>query len=108
MGSSGVQNYGIHLDWYLDQGVTENAAIYQRTRRPSRTLRPTERLMLAVLEQALADAGSGDPYLRADAEVYFRDHGPYVLGLEVISDQLGLSASRIREAARQRANGGAR
>ena len=63
-----------------------------------RTLLSEELLMLAVLEQALADMSNTCPAVRADAEAYFFAYEPdsSAFSFDAICSQFGLSPSAIR------------
>ncbi len=70
----------------------------------SRSLESEEVLMLAVLEQALADLESGCPAIRGDAEAYFLayDADSCAFSLDAVCAQFQMSASAIRAAVRRR------
>jgi hypothetical protein len=63
-----------------------------------------EYLMLAVLEQAFSDLGSGCPAVRADAEAYFLAYGAdsCAYSLDAVCAQFHLSSSAIRGEVRRR------
>ncbi|HUI27506.1 MAG TPA: hypothetical protein VL403_15600 [Candidatus Kryptonia bacterium] len=63
-----------------------------------RTLMSEELLMLAVLEQAVADLKHHCPAVRADAEAYFFNYGPEssAFSFDAVCSQFGLSTSAIR------------
>jgi hypothetical protein len=65
---------------------------------PGRALMSEELLMLAVLEQALADLGHHCAAVRADAEAYFFNYAAdsSVFSFDAVCGQFGLSASAIR------------
>ena len=69
-----------------------------------RSLMPEEQLMIAVLEQALADLNSSCPAIRADAEAYFLayDADSSAFSLDAICAQFHLSANAIRAEVRRR------
>jgi len=68
-----------------------------------RTLMSEELLMIAVLEQALADLRNGCPAVRADAEAYFFAYDPEssAFSFDAICTQFGLSQSAIRRTIRK-------
>lgn len=68
-----------------------------------RTLMSEELLMIAVLEQALADLRNGCPAVRADAEAYFFAYDPEssAFSFDAICTQFGLSQSAIRKTIRK-------
>ncbi|HVN86910.1 MAG TPA: hypothetical protein VMW17_18925 [Candidatus Binatia bacterium] len=68
-----------------------------------RTLMSEELLMLAVLEQAVADLKHHCPAVRADAEAYFYNYGPEssTFSFDAVCSQFGLSASAIRSQLRR-------
>lgn len=70
----------------------------------SRSLMSEELLMLAVLEQALADLDSNCPAIRADAEAYFLAYGAdsSAFSLDAVCVQFHLSPSAIRGEVRRR------
>jgi|SRR5215468_3660427 len=70
----------------------------------SRSLMSEELLMLAVLEQAFSDLGSGCPAVRADAEAYFLayDADSSAFSLDSVCAQFHLSSSAIRGQVRHR------
>jgi hypothetical protein len=63
-----------------------------------------EMLMLAVLEQALADLQSPCPAIRADAEAYFLAYKPEssAFSFEAACVQFKLSANAVRAEVRRR------
>jgi hypothetical protein len=69
-----------------------------------RTLMSEELLMLAVLEQALADLRNTCPAVRADAEAYFFAYEPdsSAFSFDAICSQFGLSPSAIRRTIRRK------
>ena len=69
-----------------------------------RTLMSEEVLMLAVLEQALADLRNGCPAVKADAEAYFFAYEPdsSAFSFDAICSQFGLSPSAIRRTIRKK------
>lgn len=69
-----------------------------------RTLMSEELLMLAVLEQALADLRNGCPAVRADAEAYFFAYDPEssAFSFDAVCSQFGLSPSAIRRTIRKK------
>jgi len=69
-----------------------------------RTLMSEELLMLAVLEQALADLRNGCPAVKADAEAYFFAYDPdsSAFSFDAICSQFGLSPSAIRRTIRKK------
>lgn len=70
----------------------------------SRALMAEEHLMIAVLEQALADLESDCPAVRADAEAYFLAYKPdsSVFSLDAVCSQFSLSAGAVRAEVRRR------
>jgi hypothetical protein len=70
----------------------------------SRTLMSEEVLMLAVLEQALADLDNTCPAVRADAEAYFFAYHPdsSAFSFDSVCSQFKLSPSAIRQSLRKR------
>jgi hypothetical protein len=64
-----------------------------------RKLMSEEALMLAVLEQALADLTNSCPAVRADAEAYFFAYDPdsSAFSFDAVCAQFGLSTSAIRK-----------
>ena len=70
----------------------------------SRSFMSEEYLMLAVLEQAFSDLGSGCPAVRADAEAYFLAYGAdsCAFSLDAVCAQFHLSSSAIRGEVRRR------
>ena len=73
-----------------------------------RVLLSEEMLMLAVLEQAVADLEHHCPAVRADAEAYFFNYSPEssTFSFEAACSHFDLSASAIRR--QLRTHGGAR
>ncbi|MBI4518277.1 MAG: hypothetical protein HY699_20955 [Deltaproteobacteria bacterium] len=69
-----------------------------------RTLQAEELLMLAVLEQAIADLAHNCPAVRADAEAYFFNYSPdsSAFSFDHVCSQFGLSPSAIRRRLRRR------
>jgi hypothetical protein len=69
-----------------------------------RPLRSEEQLMLAVLEQAVADLDNSCPAVRADAEAYFFAYEPdsSAFSFDSVCFQFGFSPSAIRQALRRR------
>jgi hypothetical protein len=69
-----------------------------------RTLMSEELLMIAVLEQALADLDNHGPAVRADAEAYFFNYSPEssAFSFEAVCSQFGLSQSAIRREIRRK------
>ncbi len=69
-----------------------------------RTLMSEELLMLAVLEQAVADLVHHCPAVRADAEAYFFNYTPEssAFSFDHVCSQFGLSPSAIRREIRGR------
>lgn len=74
------------------------------TEQESRTLMSEEALMLAVLEQALADLSDACPAVRADAEAYFFAYQPdsSAFSFDAVCSQFNLSPSAIRQSLRKR------
>ena len=78
-----------------------------RILRPEMERRPLmseEALMLAVLEQAIADLDNTCPAVRADAEAYFFAYEPdsSAFSFDAVCSQFGLSPSAIRQTLRKR------
>jgi hypothetical protein len=71
-----------------------------------RTLMSEEVLMLAVLEQALADLRNTCPAVRADAQAYFFAYEPEssAFSFDAVCSQFGLSQSAIRSTIRKGAS----
>lgn len=69
-----------------------------------RTLMSEELLMLAVMEQAVADLGHHSPSVRADAEAYFFNYTPEssAFSFDAVCIQFKLSPSAIRRQLRSR------
>ncbi len=69
-----------------------------------RALKSEEVLMLAVLEQALADLDHSCPAVRADAEAYFLAYGldSSAFSFEAVCAQFGFSPSAIRAVVREK------
>jgi hypothetical protein len=69
-----------------------------------RLLMSEELLMLAVLEQAVADLTHHCPAVRADAEAYFFNYSleSSAFSFDAVCSQFGLSASAIRRELRSR------
>ena len=69
-----------------------------------RTLMSEELLMLAVLEQAVADLKHHCPAVRADAEAYFFNYRPdsSAFSFDAVCSQFSLSSSAIRRQLRTR------
>ncbi|MBI1816421.1 MAG: hypothetical protein HYR72_15695 [Deltaproteobacteria bacterium] len=69
-----------------------------------RTLMSEELLMIAVLEQALADLDNHCPAVRADAEAYFFNYSPEssAFSFEAVCSQFALSQSAIRREIRRK------
>ncbi len=70
-----------------------------------RALTAEELLMLAVLEQALADLDNPCPAVRADADAYFFSYGPdySIFSFDSVCRHFHLSPTAVREALRLRA-----
>jgi hypothetical protein len=70
----------------------------------TRSLMSEELLMIAVLEQALADLDSTCPAVRADAEAYFLayDADSSAFSLDAVCAQFKLSPGAIRDEVRRR------
>lgn len=71
-----------------------------------RTLMSEELLMLAVMEQALADLRNTCPAVRADAQAYFFAYDPEssAFSFDAVCSQFGLSPSAIRSTIRKGAS----
>lgn len=69
-----------------------------------RALTAEELLMLAVLEQALADLDHPCPAVRADADAYFFSYGPdySAFSFDSVCRYFHLSPSAVRAALRER------
>lgn len=70
----------------------------------SRALMSEELLMVAVLEQALADLQSDCPAVRADAEAYFLAYkaDSSAFSLDAVCSQFKLSPAAVRSEVRKR------
>jgi hypothetical protein len=90
---------GATLDEMLDGIIADDVA----PRRPDLELRAEHRLLLAIVDQALADLHGTDEKLRADAAAWFFDEPDSSAGgfdLATVAAELGVEVRDLRRLAR--------